>query len=372
MTVELIASGAIFAAGLIIWVVRMRDALGTRNTESVELGHIADVSIIVPARNEAHNLPALLESLQELEPAALEIIVVDDHSTDGTGDIARAAGVRVATPPPVPDDWNGKPWACAAGAAVASGGYLLFTDADTIHGRDSLSRALATAQRESADMVSVIPTHIVRTAWERLQAVFQLLLLIATRAGARTARGERRFAIGQYLLFRRDAYERIGGHRAVRRRVAEDLALAREIADTGGRVAAAHAPGLMSVRMYPEGFGGFMRGWRRSFYEGLASAGVIATLELVAVIGWLLGAPLLMMASALAGDLPGVAVGGVLYGLAVAAVGRSQREIGSFPAYSAFVYPLFTGIFALVSTLALFDRIRGARVMWKGREVMTG
>lgn len=372
MTVELCISAVIFSAGLLVWTVRIRAALGTRETTTGGARQIVDVSIIVPARNEAHNLPPLLASLERLDPAPKEVIVVDDHSEDDTAAIARAAGARVVTPDPLPDDWNGKPWACRAGAAVATGEYLLFTDADTVHGPDSLARALATAERENADLVSVIPSHIIRSAWERLQGIFQLLLLIATRAGARDGRGERRFAIGQYLLFTRAAYERIDGHNRVRDRVAEDLALAREVADSGGRVATVHAPGLMRVRMYPEGLGGFVRGWRRSFHEGLASAGIVATLELTAVIGWLMGAPLLLGSSLISGASAGMVVGGGLYGVAVVAVARWQREIGDFSIRSAFAYPLFVVIFALVSALALVDRARGAKVMWKGREVITG
>lgn len=372
MTLGLLVSGGIFVAGMLVWAVRMRVAFGTRDGGVAELGDTVDVSIIVPARNEAHNLPALLGSLQRLHPAPKEIIVVDDHSTDETAAIARDAGARVLVPPPLPRDWNGKPWACRAGAAIATGRYLLFTDADTVHGKDSLARALSTAQRHRADLVSVIPTHIIRATWERLQAVFHLMLLIATRSGAENARGERRFAIGQYLLFTREAYDGIQGHDRVRNRVAEDLALAREVADNGGRVATAHAPGLVSVRMYPEGLAGFLRGWRRNFKEGLASAGVAATVELTAVIGWLLGAPLLVATSAVAGSGVGMLVGGGLFALGAFSVAKRQREIGDFPTWSALFYPVFVVLFASISALALFDRLRGARVTWKGREVMTG
>jgi cellulose synthase/poly-beta-1,6-N-acetylglucosamine synthase-like glycosyltransferase len=371
VSLDLLFSTGIFTLGALIWTIRLGAAFRTRERDTTATDTV-DVSIIVPARNEAHNLPALLDSLTRLDPAPREIIVVDDHSTDGTGDIARAAGARVITPAPLPEDWNGKPWACHAGAAAATGRYLLFTDADTVHGRRSLARALSAMKREQADMVSVIPTHIIRAAWERLQGVFQLLLLIATRAGEDNARGERRFVIGQYLLFTRKAYDRIGGHVHVRDRIAEDLALARRVADSGGEVATAYAPGLMNVRMYPEGLGGFFRGWRRNFNEGLAAAGVVAALEMVAVIGWLLGAPVLAISSAIGGSMAGVAVGLGLYLLATVLVAWRQRAIGELPVHTAPLYPVFVCIFVVISALALFDRVRGARVVWKGRQVMHG
>lgn len=378
MDAQLITTAATFALGISVWLLRMRKAMPPPPAidagvdRGAKLDGIVPVSIIVPARNEAHNLPALLDSLARLEPAPAEIIVVDDHSTDGTGDIARAAGTTVVTPPPLPANWNGKPWACRAGAAVARGDFLLFTDADTVHAPDSLARALASAETKRADMLSVIPSHIVRAGWERLQSVFHLLLLVATGAGASKSRGERRFAIGQYLLFRRDAYDRAGGHDSVRERIAEDLALARAIAESGGRVTTLYAPNLLRVRMYPEGFGGFVRGWRRSFHEGLTSAGLVASLEMTAVIGWLLGAPLLVITAAAAGSGAGLILGLAGYTAATFAVARNQRGIGAFPVYAAPLYPVFVVVFALVTALAMIDRLRGAHVVWKGRRVITG
>lgn len=379
MNAEILVTAGLFCAGAIIWSRRMRAAMPgrtrARRTNSGRMnatGGSVPVSIIVPARNEAHNLPALLRSIARLDPAPAEVIVVDDHSSDHTGDIARAAGATVVTPPPLPADWNGKPWACHAGAAVARGDYLLFTDADTVHAPDSLARALACAREQNADLVSVIPSHVIHSMWERLQSVFHLLLLVATGAGASRARGERRFSIGQYLLFRRDAYQRAGGHEAVRERIAEDLALARTIAERGGRVSTMYAPGLLRVRMYPEGFAAFVRGWRRSFHEGLAAAGLVASLEMVAVIGWLLGAPLLILTAAASHSAVGVVLGTVGYLAAIVAVGRRQGGIGAFGAYAAPLYPVFVLVFVLVSVLALCDRLVGAKVVWKGRRVISG
>ena len=210
---------------------------------------------VQPARDEAHNLPRLLASLARLAPAAHEVIVVDDHSTDGTGELARAAGATVITPPPLAPGWLGKSWACHAGAQVATGDYLLFTDADTEHGPGALGLALARAA--TAELVSIVPTHRVEAGWEKLQGPFQLMLLVAGRAGAEATHGARRYSIGQYLLFERATYLRIGGHAAIAGEIAEDLHLAARVVDGGGRFALVHAPGALGVRMYPEGVAGF-------------------------------------------------------------------------------------------------------------------
>jgi len=365
--VGLAVSIAITAAGVAVWLVRLRPLRPRRDGGDAAAVDAGEVSIIVPARNEAHNLPALLASLARLEPAPGEIIVVDDHSDDGTGDIARAAGARVVTPPPLPPGWLGKPWACHHGVRAARGRYLLLTDADTVHAPDSVGRALARLRATGAGLLSVVPTHIAVRPWERLQGVFQLLLLIACRAGGRRRRaGERRFSIGQYLLFDRAAYDRVGGHPAVRDRVAEDLAFARMVEAAGDRFELLYAPGLMQVRMYPEGFAAFVRGWRRNFREGMRAAGVAGVLEIAAVLGWLLGAPLTV---ATAGGGAGLAVGAAGFAVACAAIARRQRALGQLPWWTAPAYPLFAGVFVWVSLLALYDRLRRAPIRWRGREV---
>jgi 4,4'-diaponeurosporenoate glycosyltransferase len=362
---------AVCVAGFLAWSLRLGRAFASRPLPAPASGDPGRVSIVVPARNEAHNLPALLESLRALVPAAHEIIIVDDHSTDGTGELARAAGATVVTPPPLPPGWLGKPWACHAGAQAASGDLLLFSDADTVHAPWSLARAVARLDATGADLLSVIPTHAVVALWEKLQGVFQLLLLVACRAGGERARGERRFSIGQYLLFRRSAYQAVGGHPAVKDRVAEDLAFARMVEHAGLRFDLLYAPGLMTVRMYPEGLGGFWRGWRRNFREGIASAGVGGGLEMIAVVGWLLGLPLFAIQALVAGaPLVALAWLGAMV-VTAGEIARRQRGLGELPAWGALLFPLPVLLFVAVSIAAVIDRARRAPVRWRGRSVVT-
>ncbi len=330
------------------------------------------VSIVVPARDEAHNLPRLLASLAALAPPPHEVIVVDDHSTDGTGELARAAGATVVVPPPLPAGWLGKAWACHAGAGIATGDLLLFTDADTVHGPASLAHAVARIEADRAELVSAIPRHRAVRAWERLQGVFQVLLLIACRAGSAATDGARRFSIGQYLLFRRSAYARIGGHVAVKDVIAEDLHLAAKVIATGGRFALCTEPGVVEVRMYPEGVGGFVRGWRRSFRDGMAAAGAGGVAELIAVIGWLGGVPLAMLAAIATGAWPMLAAWSAAYLATAAAIAIAQRRIGALPWWGALAFPLGVAAFVGVSALAAWDRARGAPVRWRGRSVAVG
>lgn len=365
-------SAAIMVAGVVVWTVRMnrlRQAAADSRGDAVAT--LPRVSIIVPARNEAHNLPALLASLRALDPPPAEVVVVDDHSTDGTGELARAAGATVVTPPPLPPGWLGKPWACHAGAQAATGELLLFTDADTVHAPDSLARAVGRLRTAGADLLSVTPTHVVVAAWEKLQGVFQLLLLLACAAGDPRARGERRWSIGQYLLFTRAAYDRLGGHPAVRHRVAEDLAFARMVAEAGGRYELLVGEGVMRVRMYPEGLGGFWRGWRRNVREGMAASGAGGVLEMVAVIGWLLGVPLWGAAAVAAGAWSQAALFGAAYLVTAVEVARRQRQVGELPWWGALAFPLPVALLCAITAAATLDRVRRAPVRWRGRSVVT-
>lgn len=325
----------------------------------------AEVSIIVPARNEAHNLPTLLESLRALSPAPLEIIVVDDHSSDGTAEIARRHGAHVVTPGALPDGYVGKTWACLAGAAVARGDGLLFTDADTWHAPDSLARSVDALADPRVGLVSIVPTHRLQATWEHLQGVFHVLLLLAARAGAAQASN---YANGQYLLFPRAAYQRLGEHHAVRGYVAEDLAFVRAARTVGHGVRILWAPGALRARMYPEGFRAFFAGWRRNFREGMSSGGASSVLEVSVTIAWLLGAPILLVSSGMEGHWSS-AIWLLIYGATVALLARIQGRLGPFKLTSAFAYPLFACVFVAVALSSALDAACGTPIVWRGRRI---
>ena len=218
------------------------------------------VSVVVPARNEALNIGTCLRSLTAARYPAFEVVVVDDRSDDGTGDIARgvapggARRVRVVTGAPVPPGWLGKPWACAQGARVAEGEILLFTDADTIHEPELLGSAVAALEAEGADTLTVVGRQLMETFWERLvqPQVFLLMLVRFFDPAAAAAKGQWRNSIanGQFLMFRREAYAALGGHEAVRGEVIEDLALAQLLVRRGYRLAMRLAEGMLATRMY--------------------------------------------------------------------------------------------------------------------------
>lgn len=216
----------------------------------------AQVSILVPARNEAHNLPHTLPRL--LSQGAAEVIVLDDGSTDATAAVleglkAQHASLRVLQGRPLPAGWNGKNWACRQLAGAAAGDVLIFTDADVLWQEATLAALLAFRSRERADYLSVWPRQLTKTLIERLAVplIDNVLLGGLPYLGVKYSRLSAFCAgNGQLMLFTKEAYRRSGGHEAVRGEVLEDVHLGQRAKATGSRVALALGGAMISARMY--------------------------------------------------------------------------------------------------------------------------
>jgi hypothetical protein len=230
------------------------------------------ISILIPARNEAHNLAALLPSLGALHfPAPYEIIVIDDGSSDGTAQIAAEFDARLVTISELPAGWLGKPHACHLGAQAASFDWLLFTDADTRHHPDGPARAVQYSVDHGLDGLSLFLNENNAGLAEKLAMTAAFAGLFAGMAPGRPLLN------GQYILLRREAYHRSGGFEAVRSEKLEDLALAHRLAACGLQVPTIWGSGAAEVRMY----GGFQHLW-----HGLTRLGA-GSLKWAGPGGWL-------------------------------------------------------------------------------------
>lgn len=332
------------------------------------------VSVVIPARDEATALPRLLGSLQAAEPAAHEVIVVDDESTDGTADVAAAHGAKVVTAPPLPAGWVGKPWACHQGAEASTGTHLLFLDADTWLAPDGLGRLLA-EYGEGIGLLSVAPHHETREPYEQLSAGFNLAAAMGTGAFApRAARRSATAAFGPCLLTSVVGYRRAGGHAAVRDRVVEDAALARRYRAAGLPVSCLAGGDAVGFRMYPHGLAQLVEGWSKNIASGVAEVGAGAPVAALGAVAWV--ATCASVATALLAGVAGWATGGgAPFGAAAAyAVVAGQwwwllRRLGSFRWWTSAAFPLpltaFLLIFARSAALTFVRR----RVTWRGRTI---
>lgn len=235
---------------------------------------------MVPARDEARSLPACLESLlsQSDHGFALgkqwELIVVDDDSSDGTGDLARGAatgytGVSVLKAPAIDlsesGGMTGKNNACWAGAQQARGAWLLFTDADTVHELGNLSRALHEAQKYKVALLSYSPRQRVTGFWQHalMPLVFSELATVYPPKQVSDPASPVAAANGQFLLIRRETYFDAGGHRMLGRQVLEDVALARAVKRSNRGIRFRYAPEALSARMYSNNEE-MIRGWTKN------------------------------------------------------------------------------------------------------------
>jgi glycosyltransferase involved in cell wall biosynthesis len=228
------------------------------------------VSVIIPARNEEASLADCLQSLVAQTGADFEIVVVDDHSTDRTREIAESFAekhkiIRVIGAPPLPPGWTGKNNAVVAGARVARGDWLLFTDADTVHVPGSLGRALAEARNHSADLLSYSPEQIAASFWEMavLPVVFAELARQYPPKKVSDPASPIAAANGQYILIRREAYDSIGGHAAIAGEILEDVALAGAVKRSGRRIRFRYAADAVRTRMY-RNFSQLREGWTKN------------------------------------------------------------------------------------------------------------
>jgi chlorobactene glucosyltransferase len=336
------------------------------------------LSVIIPARNESRTIDTVVRSIAASTYRALEILVVNDRSTDDTAirTTALAAAdprVRLIEGDALPDGWFGKPWACLQGARAATGDILVFTDADTRHAPALLPHALGALDAEGADLLTISPRQRCETFWERVvmpQVWFLLGVRYHPHAVNRARRARDVIANGQFIMVRREAYERVGTHAAVRHEVAEDLALAQAFFRTGLRSYFAFAESLMETRMY-ESLPHLIEGWskniylggRRSFPDEPVRRALVPVALGVALLFWLV--PPAVLAGAAIGLWPALLpAAGAATALSVLFWMLMSAGM-QVPVWYGLLYPLGA---AVVLYIVARSTWRGARrVEWRGR-----
>ncbi|MCI4365689.1 MAG: glycosyltransferase [Thermoplasmata archaeon] len=326
------------------------------------------VSVIIAARNEADDLPATLDTLLQQDYPDLEVVVVDGGSTDGTREVveARAPRVRRLEEPPLPEGWVGKNWACWCGAEATSGEWLLFLDADVRTSPTAVRTVVQWAETEHADLATIGTRVEMRGFWERLIIPFWVQMVLVYFRAPRVNRPGSRAAManGQFLLIARSAYERVGGHDAIRSYVLEDVALARRVRAAGLRLRVANAVDLAATRMYrtqAEMFEGLIKNVHGTEFSAARQVGFLAGL-----VGLYLLPLGVLPLGVWFGNLPLIAVGGFLW---VALFGKHvafAHAVGS-PSVFGLLYPLAVVYYIRLVSTSLVRGLRRRPVIWKGR-----
>jgi chlorobactene glucosyltransferase len=331
------------------------------------------VSVVVPARNEAQDIGACLDGLLAQTYPALEIIVVDGGSTDGTRTAVEARGPRVSflEEPPLPEGWVGKSWACWSGTQRARGEYILFTDADVRTSPDAVWTAVEWAERDRADLVTFASRVEMVGRWEKVVLPFYIQMVLTYFRTPRVNRPNSRAAManGQFLLVRRSAYEETGGHRTTHSIVLEDVALAQLFRSARKTLRVAWAPELVATRMYrtqEEMFEGILK---TVFGTRFSAARQVAFAVALVALYWL---PLAVLPVGLWTNSVGVTVVGVILWVALfgkhVAFNRAARGSGAY----GLLFPLAAGYYLVLVLVALGRGLRDRPVEWKGRSYRMG
>lgn len=330
------------------------------------------VSVIIPAYNESKRLRPLIESLNKQNQPPLEILVVDDHSTDGTGQLANSLGCRVILADRVEPGWVGKSRACWSGAKKARGSVLVFLDADTrLEHPDALAElVMAFASLDQQGILSVQPYHRVKKLYESFSAIFNIIVLSGlNRFSILGSKLKGTGAFGPCLICDRDTYFFTGGHQTIRAAVLDDLALGNLFSSYQLPVECVSGRGVISFRMYPEGFGQLLEGWTKNFATASSSTHPIV---LALIILWIGGgfSTAGVLIRALMAEGPAVILAAILVTLAYLAVFLFQaRRAGNFHWLVLVFFPLHVLFFAFLFTWSMYlTKIRRS-VSWRGRNI---
>ena len=368
----------IIAFGLVIFMLNL--TLNLRSLKTLRCDDKAPepaplISVLIPARDEELNIATCLGSLQKQDYPNFEILVLDDNSSDNTATIveqiaAKDSRIQLFRGEPLPKDWAGKPFACYQLAKQARGSWLLFVDADTTHAPYMLRSALAQALRLKSSLLSGFPRQLATSLPQKIAIpvlYFIILSWLPLWWLQRSREPKPSLAIGQFLLFPREEYWRIGGHEVVKSRILEDVWLGIEVSRRGGRQVAVDLSPAVSCNMY-HNVGAMWEGFIKWVYSVLAlSPPALAMMMVAAYFFFLLPFYSLwreLFVVVAPSSLRAVVISQVAMILLMRwLVDNRFKE----PVVSIFLHPVGLSFLFLASFCAVFRRAAGAGVRWKER-----
>jgi hypothetical protein len=330
-------------------------------------GSRPSVSVLIPARNEERSIRESVSAALKSEEVDLEVVVLDDHSEDRTAEIVLEMArndprVRLATAPPLPGGWCGKQHACSVLARLALHPYLVFVDADVRLAPDGLARSIAFLERSGAGLVSGFPRQETVTFLERLLLPlihFVLLGFLPMERMRRSLHPSYGAGCGQLFVARREDYDRVGGHAAIRASLHDGIALPRAFRQAGIATDLFDATDVAVCRMYTNA-GEVWRGLAKNATEGVAAPGKIVPVTLLLLAGQVLPFLLLFHTGWLA--IPVVLAVLAAWLPRFLAVRRFRQ-----PADGALLHPLGILVFLAIQWYALGRQLLGRPAGWKGR-----
>ena len=347
-------------------------------TDAQGAGPLPRLSVLVAGKDEEANIERCLTGLLAQQYPDFEVIAVDDRSGDRTGEIldrlaSRDPRVKALHVRALPPDWGGKSHAMHVGVQHATGEFLCFTDADcSFHAHELLASAVRYAQSEHGDFLSVLPDLEAHTFWERVvqPPAGAIMVFWFPPEKVNSPRSPRAYANGAFMLLSRAAYERLGGHTAVKAVLNEDMHFARQAKRAGLRLRVIRGGGMYSVRMYA-GLRQIWNGWTRIFYGCFGTWPRLIVnsifLSVFSLLAWIS-----LILSPLAGAPgPAIAAAATLTIVAQQTVLWRFYRLCAMPAPLALTYPIGAGL-CLAMTFNAMTRLAGVETRWRGTAYQGG
>lgn len=340
------------------------------------------ISVCIPARNEERNIRRCVESALGQDYPRLEVIVLDDRSTDATPTLLQEIASRDPRLIPIhgsdlPAGWAGKPHALYQAAASARGKWLCFVDADTFLAPNALSSVLAKVRETEADMFTVMTRQILGSFWEKVVMPLVMTALSVGFSPRKVNDPKRRDAIanGQFIFIKRSVYDAVGGHESVKDQIVEDKAISEQVKWNGYRLVVADGSQVVSTRMYTS-LAEMWEGWTKNIYLGLrdhpfmlllgafgAALALIAALFLpvwpiLGIIWYVNGGGWMAI---------GVLLQSLLVWIALISARAHVAHGMGISRWYAWTTPLGAGVFAAMMLTSAWKVISGQGVTWRGR-----
>lgn len=328
----------------------------------------SQVSIIIPARDEEHNLAQLLSSIHHKNQ--YDIIVMNDASSDRTKAVAECYNVRVYD---VSNDstWKGKSHACFEGATFARGSLLLFLDADVML-TDAFSIDRLCEQykvQQSKGILSVQPYHVIQNWYENISVIFNLMTIVGMNIFSIT-KGKKgtKSAFGPILLTNKADYKEVQGHLNAKNEIIEGFALSKAYNDANMPVEMFEGEGIANFRMYPQGFKALIEGWSKHFALG-SMITKRSTMSLIFI--WLMGSVLSTLLILASTQLNAVSI---IFSIIVYVIYTFQfylliRRTGNFFFIASVFHPILFMFFLAIFTKSWIDINIFKKIIWKEREI---
>lgn len=338
-----------------------------------EFGKLSEepfVSIIVPTYNEENNILTCLQSLKMLDYSNYEIILSDGGSADRTVELAKPYVDKVIIEKALPEGWIGKNYGCHIASEIAEGEILLFTDADTYHRRDSLKKTISVLQQKNAGLLSMMPYQRVEKWWESIVPIYFFLSHLASE-GKKNVNDPNKptnfLAIGQYLLFTREAYEKIGGHVRLKGSIIEDLAFARVVKTQLNSLYFMDSHKLVAVRMYPDSPRHMWTGFKKCLYAGTKFTPSKRIIYIIFSAIWAISSPITVVLAALYSNWVWILICSLIMLVYPVQMAIFWHGKGKHYYLSYLFFPMLLLAFLFTLIVSTLEILITKKTTWKGR-----